>query len=62
MTPETIKTRRRELDLSRAELAALCGVSPRTVESWEQGLKRPSGPSVILLSLALKLEEKTNDC
>jgi len=41
MTPATIKRKRQALALSRAELAALLGVSPVTIEKWEQGTRRP---------------------
>ena len=43
---------RRELALSRDEFAGLMGVSKRTVEAWEQGLRRPSGSAAILILIA----------
>lgn len=42
---------RRELNLSQKGLAAVIGVSPRTVESWEAGINVPSGAARHLLYL-----------
>jgi DNA-binding transcriptional regulator YiaG len=46
-----VKGIRKRLKLSRSELAEKIGVSKRTVESWEQGLRGMSEES------AKKLEE-----
>jgi putative transcriptional regulator len=40
--------------LKRADFAQLLGVSPRTLESWEQGKRQPSGAAGILLRIAVK--------
>lgn len=40
---EQIKTLRAKHQLTVAQLADSLGVSPRTVESWEQGRRVPSG-------------------
>lgn len=37
--------------LSQAEFAAALGVSRRTLENWEQGRAKPSGPAAVLLNL-----------
>lgn len=50
MTAADIRAIRRALSLSTTALAELVGVSRRTVEDWEQGRFRPSGPARILLS------------
>jgi putative transcriptional regulator len=42
---------RRRLGLSQALFAHFFGVSKRTVQEWEQGRKKPSGPAQILLGL-----------
>ena len=47
------KVVRDELGLSQAELADLLGVSPRTVQSWEQGWRYPSSALERLLLLLL---------
>ncbi len=43
---------RAQLHLSQAEFASLMGVSPRTVQDWEQGRRKPSGPAEALLRIA----------
>ncbi len=37
--------------LSRAEFAALVGVSVRTLRNWEQGHRHPAGPARVLLKV-----------
>lgn len=37
--------------LSQAEFAAAIGVSKRTLENWEQGRAKPTGPAEVLLNL-----------
>ena len=37
--------------LSQAQFAKLIGVSLRTLQEWEQGRKRPSGPAAALLRI-----------
>ena len=41
---------RRAAGLTQTELAALLAVSPRTIQSWEQGRRRPGGPAAKLLA------------
>ena len=43
---------RAKLRLSQAAFAGLMGVSPRTVQDWEQGRRKPSGPAEALLRIA----------
>lgn len=38
--------------LSQAKFAALLGVSPRTLQEWEQGRRSPSGAAKTLLRVA----------
>jgi putative transcriptional regulator len=40
--------------LSQAQFAKLIGVSVRTLQEWEQGRKRPSGPASVLLRIAVR--------
>ena len=56
----TTMVRRREVDvaalrarlgLTQRELAQLCGVSTATLRNWEQGRRRPRGPSRALLHI-----------
>ena len=49
MTPDEIKALRKSLGLATAGLAEKLGVSPRTVENWEQGRRHPSGAALVLL-------------
>lgn len=43
---------RQRLKLSQAAFAGLMGVSLRTVQDWEQGRRKPSGPAEALLRIA----------
>jgi putative transcriptional regulator len=43
---------RQKLKLSQADFAGLMGVSLRTVQDWEQGRRKPSGPAEALLRIA----------
>lgn len=52
-TAAQIKALRGRLKFSVADLAARCGVSPRTVEGWEQG-RRISGPARVAIELLNK--------
>jgi putative transcriptional regulator len=47
--PRVIRTK---LKLSQSAFAGLMGVSLRTVQDWEQGRRKPSGPAVALLRIA----------
>ncbi len=51
-TPD-VREARNKLKLPRAEFARIMGVSPRTVEGWEQGRRQPKGAVSVLLRLAL---------
>ncbi|MBA4193869.1 MAG: transcriptional regulator [Comamonadaceae bacterium] len=46
-----IRALRERLQLSQSVLASLLNTSDSTVRKWEQGDKRPSGPSLKLLHL-----------
>lgn len=43
---------RSKLKLSQSAFAGLMGVNVRTVQDWEQGRRKPSGPAVALLRIA----------
>jgi putative transcriptional regulator len=43
---------RAKLQLSQSAFADLMGVSLRTVQDWEQGRRKPSGPALALLRIA----------
>ena len=50
--PYDIKIIRRNLNLSQLGFASLMGVSPRTLQEWEQGRRAPSGSAYSLLRIA----------
>lgn len=52
---------RNQLKLSRNQFAMVIGVSERTVEGWEQGRRKPSGPALTLLRVAAKHPESILD-
>ena len=47
--PQVIRAR---LELSQSAFAGLMGVSLRTIQDWEQGRRKPSGPATALLRIA----------
>jgi putative transcriptional regulator len=42
---------RKKLKLTQQELANLMGTSKGTIENWEQGRRRPTGPARALLKI-----------
>jgi putative transcriptional regulator len=46
------KAVRDKLGLSQNQFAALIGISPRTLQNWEQGHRRPEGTARALLRVA----------
>lgn len=57
ITQSQIKSARARHGLTVAQLAERVGVSPRTVEGWEQG-RAISGPARLLLSELFKPKKK----
>lgn len=51
MPPQKIKALRKRTHLSQAVFAAVLNTSLSTVQKWEIGDKKPSGPSLKLLNL-----------
>jgi len=49
---DDIKTVREKLKLSQSGFADILHVSTRTLQAWEQGLRRPSGAAQALLAIA----------
>lgn len=50
--PSSPRVIRQRLKLSQSAFAGLMGVSLRTVQDWEQGRRKPSGPAIALLRIA----------
>lgn len=46
--PSDVKMIREHLLLSQSAFAALMGVSIKTLQEWEQGRRKPSGPASAL--------------
>jgi putative transcriptional regulator len=51
LSPSRVKRIRSKQGISQAVLAHYLGVTKSTVAQWEQGAKRPSGPSLKLLAI-----------
>lgn len=51
ISPSQIKRLREKQHVSQAVLAAILNTSVSTIQKWELGYKKPSGPSLKLLSL-----------
>lgn len=51
MSPAKIKRLRQKTSLSQAVFAAVLNTSVSTIQKWEIGDKKPSGPSLKLLNL-----------
>lgn len=51
LSARRIKALRKELHVSQAVLAAILNTSVSTVQKWEVGEKKPSGPSLKLLNI-----------
>jgi putative transcriptional regulator len=54
MSPAHIRQIRRSLRASQPVFAMLLNVSTNTVQSWEQGIRRPRKAALKLLSIARK--------
>jgi len=53
---DIVKVRDR-LGLSQAKFAAVLGISADTLQNWEQGRRKPTGPAKILLKIAARHPE-----
>lgn len=54
LSAKEIANLRARLNVSQAVFARYLNISPKTVQSWEQGHGKPNGASLKLLSLARK--------
>ena len=46
-----IKAMREKLGMTQKEFAFRTGISPRALQNWEQGRRRPSGPAAALIRI-----------
>ena len=53
-TSEQIKQIRKQMNLSQLVFAKLLNVSPSSIRQWEQGKRKPSGSTKVLLELLEK--------
>jgi putative transcriptional regulator len=51
LSPREIASIRRQAGVSQGVFAHYLNVKPKLVSEWERGEKRPSGPSLKLLSI-----------
>jgi putative transcriptional regulator len=51
---EDIAALRAFVGLTQREFAAALGISVRTLQGWEQGRRRPEGPSLALLRITAR--------
>ena len=54
LSADEISSIRKTLKVSQSVFAKLLNVSPSSVRQWEQGLRKPSGSTMILLELLQK--------
>ena len=54
LSAKEIANFRAQLNVSQAVFASYLNISPKTVQSWEQGHGKPNGASLKLLSIARK--------
>ena len=50
-TPRRVRKLRRKLGMSQSVFAAMLNVSPKLVQSWEQGLRKPDRGDLRLLQI-----------
>ncbi|WP_020508017.1 helix-turn-helix domain-containing protein [Lamprocystis purpurea] len=55
--PNEIAATRLRCGLSQAQFAAALRISPRTLQQWEQGRRRPSGAAETLLKIVARHPE-----
>lgn len=46
-----VKAIRNKTGLSQVQFAQKLNISPKTVQNWEQGTRRPTGPAITLMQL-----------
>lgn len=52
--PEQLVRARERLKMSQADLANVMAIPKATLQSWEQGRRRPRGPALVLIRVIAK--------
>ena len=52
ISPDSISAVRARLGLSQTQFARAFGISLDTLQNWEQGRRKPTGPAKVLLKVA----------
>ena len=55
--PNEVAEARGKTGLTQREFAEVLHISPRTVQEWEQGRRKPSGPAKALIEIAVRHPE-----
>lgn len=55
--PNEVAEARGKTGLTQREFAKVLHVSPRTLQEWEQGRRKPSGPAKALIEIAFRHPE-----
>ncbi|WP_150302899.1 helix-turn-helix domain-containing protein [Pseudomonas saliphila] len=55
--PNEVAEARGKTGLTQKEFAEVLHISPRTLQEWEQGRRKPSGPAKALIEIAFRHPE-----
>ena len=55
--PNEVAEARGKTGLTQIEFAEVLHISPRTLQEWEQGRRKPSGPAKVLIEIAFRHPE-----
>lgn len=55
--PNEVVEARSKTGLTQLEFAEVLHISPRTLQEWEQGRRKPSGPAKALIDIAFRHPE-----
>ncbi len=53
-TANNVAATRARLGISQTKFAQLLGISENTLQNWEQGRRKPTGPAKVLLKVAAR--------
>lgn len=57
VAPNEVAEARGKTGLTQMEFAEALNISPRTLQEWEQGRRKPSGPAKALIEIAFRHPE-----